>query len=157
MNRIKLNINLEIGVPEGFRLMDENDKRRLTILVDGEGVVLENPEKHAVVSIGWKTVGRLALKLSSTQNIADRAERSIRKAMKRFDYSFDGAAEPLIGGRKADGFRYTYTAQNIKMAGETDVVKFESMIYYFHLCTRESLKEENQILWNKILSSAEWI
>ena len=157
MNRMKLNINLEIGVPEGFHVMDENDARRRTILAGGEGVVLEDPERHAVISIGWKAVGRLALKILSTKNIAGRSERSIRRAMKRYNYYYDGTAEPLIGGRKADGFRYTYYAQGVKMAGESDVVKFEQTLYYFHLYTRDALKDENCVTWNEILTSAEWI
>ncbi len=157
MIRMKLNINLEIVVPEGFHVMDENDARRRTILAGGEGAVLEDPERHAVISIGWKAVGRLALKILSTKNIAGRAERSIRRAMKGYDYYFEEETEPLIGGRKADGFRYTYFAQGVKMAGESDVVKFEQTLYYFHLYTRDALKEENRVTWNEILASAEWI
>lgn len=156
MNRIKVNTNLGFNVPDGFRLMDENDTRRRAILVDGEGVVLEDPERHAVISVGWKAVGGLALKILSLKNTASKAERSIRRAMKRYDYSFEGTTAPLIGGQQSEGFRYTYTAQGIRMAGETDAVQFKNSLYYFHLYTREALREENRIVWEEILSSAEW-
>ncbi len=54
MGEILLNRTLALPLPEGFHVMDEEERSRLRFLEAGECVCLSDPERHLVVTVGWK-------------------------------------------------------------------------------------------------------
>lgn len=155
-NYITLNETLKIYYPEGFHIMDENERRNLNSLGDGPVECLSDPERHVVISTGWKSVGRLLGMMFGAKDAAKSAEGQVRRAMKVYNYRRNGFFTREVGGEKAEGYSYEYDAQGVHMYGETCVVKHGTEFYYLHLYTRIASKDENLEMWDGMLVSAVW-
>ena len=151
-----LNDALKLMIPEGFHVMTEEERGRVRLLTDGEWVGLSNPERHILVTVGWKPVGRFAAAMLSGSELAGTMEKKIRKPMQGLGYRLEGFTERTIAGTKANGFRYGYEAQTIEMTAESCAVKHERTIYYFHFYARAALKQESLPVWEELLDSACW-
>ena len=134
MERMTLNNELQFPVPDGFHVMDEEEMSGMTMIAAGPGVCLKDPERHIVVSVGYKKAGLLTSKMLSQKDIAEKSEGSIRQAMKPYSYWPDGA-----------GKRETY------------VLKKGKTFYYFHVYMRAALKEESMPVWEEMLREAVWL
>lgn len=154
---MKLNDELEMSCPDGFHIMDENERKGLRMARGGECVLFSDPERHMIVSVGWRKSGLFAGFLPDTGGIAVKAEKSMIGSMKRFGCTKESDSERQLDGETAKGFRYRYTAQDIEMCGETYALKRRKTVYYFHLYTRAALKDENQAVWSEMLNSVHWL
>lgn len=156
MEFVTLNSELKFPVPDGFHVMDEEEMSGMTMIAVGPGICLKDPERHIVVSVGYKKAGLLTSKMLSQKDIATKSEGSIRQAMKPYRYWPDGAGKREVGGLAADGFRYLYSAQETDMYAETYVLKKGKTFYYFHVYMRAALKEKSMPVWEEMLGSASW-
>lgn len=144
---------LTLSYPDGFHIMDAGEKERLNFLGGDTGECLSDPDRHIIISIGYKSAGGLGF-LVSAKDAAKKTEAAIRKAMLSFSYHLNGFDKRSIGGEDAEGFRYEYEAQGISMYAESVVVKHEHTLYYLHFYARKELLEESLAVWGDILSSA---
>ena len=142
---LTLNQQLTISFPEGFRVMDEAERSKLNVLGKGPGECITDPERHVVMSFGWKAVGLAALLLSA-KDAAGKAESDICKAMSGYGYHLGGFLSREVGGEKAEGFAFDYEAQGIRMYAESFVVKYKKVLYFLHFYTRRELKNTRRIL-----------
>ena len=69
MEDVLLNNSLKLPCPEGFHVMDDEERSELNIMGNGPGVCLSNPERHIIVSIGWQQVGGLTSLLLKSGDI----------------------------------------------------------------------------------------
>ena len=153
---MQLNQELEILIPEGFRVLSDEERAQMNFLVDGEGVCLKDEEKHMLISIGWKKVNGFSALLLSAKDIAGDMEKRFRKALETYDYDLEGFLERNVGDRKAEGLRYTYQSQQKDMASESFALKRGETFYYFHVYLRQEEREERLPLWEEFLASAVW-
>ena len=156
MEKLFLNEELELKCPDGLRIMTEEERSKLTFLEEGPGECLSDPEKHMVVTIGWKTAGGLTAALLGQKDVAKSMEAKIRKPMKAYGYKPEGFGDRNIGWKKGSGYRYTYEAQGTGMYGEAYVVKSGKTFYYFNLYTRTETKDRSLSAWEEFLGSALW-
>ena len=154
MERTVLNGKFILSYPEEFQRMEESDLRKLTFL-QAPAIALRDSDRHMVITAGWKKAGIACLMLS-TEEIAGKTEKTIRAAMAEFGYQLEGFSRRMIGGRKAEGFRYRYTARDVGMIGESFVMKNRGSVYNIHLYTRDGLLYENLPSWESILDSIRW-
>ena len=152
-----LNNELSISFPEGFNEMSLEERKKLKLLAEGPGVCLSDPERHMIVSIGWKPLGLLPRLILNTSDIAAQTAKAIRQAMTPFSYRGEKAVEKKLGGLTAKGISYQYDAEGVEMTGETLAVKSKKTLYYFHVYTRTALLEENQALWDTLLAEGRWV
>jgi hypothetical protein len=155
MQRI-FNNTLHLSFPDGFHVMDNDERQKLNKLVEGPGECLADPENHIIISIGWKELGLFPSLLVSAKDAADNSQKAISKAMEPYGYRFRETFAEDIGGKSAPGFSYEYEAQGIAMHGETCVVKHNKVLYYLHIYMRRELKEEGTKIWKDILATAKW-
>ena len=151
-----LNNELEITLPEGFRDMTPEEMAGLNVYKEAPGVSVKDPDRHIVISAAWKKSGLAALMLSAKE-VAKKMESTLRGAMKPYGYVLDSFITENIGKETAEGFRYRYTAQNIRMVGETLSVKKGRTFYYIHCYLREELREESLQTLEEIFQSARWL
>ena len=151
-----LNNTLQINVPEGFQTMDP-EAASAKLIEKGEGVCLSNPDRHILMTIGWKTLGRFTGFLLKEKDLEKNMESSILNAMKPFQCHNDGPCTQNIGGQEARGFCYHYIAQDTEMSAASILLRREKTVYYFHLYTRTALVQENTALWEELLTTARWI
>lgn len=150
---VVLNECLVVTPPDGFHVMTEEERHGMTLLEDGPWVGLSDPDRHILVTMGWKQVNKLAAKMLSGRNLAENMEKQVRRAMAALGYQPDGFRERQIAGTSAHGFGYEYTAQQIDMSAESYVLKMDATLYYFHFYARSERKEESLVVWNSLLES----
>ena len=156
-NKLLLNESLELSYPDGFHVMDEEERSKLTLLEEGPCEFLTDPDRHMIISIGWKPLGGLTSLLLNAKDIAKTMKARIAKATVQYDFKEVGPVIKNVGGEEADGFAYTYKSNDIEMFGESLVIKHDKVFYYLHVYIRENAKEENIEVWNEILSSVNWL
>ena len=148
-----LNNKLTIVCPDGFRQLSEAEIEKLNTPWPGSGTCLSDPERHMLLSFGWKKVNGLAAIILSTKDLAKNMEQDIAGMMKEYDFESAGYTERTICGKRAGGFRYSYTAQGVRMTAESLVLKSGKTLYYFHCYARKTSEAGNLAVWEKILTS----
>jgi hypothetical protein len=155
-NTYTLNNSLSLSIPDSFRKLDEAERKKMNMLADGPGMCFSDPDRHIIISIGWKELGLLPSLLVSARDAADNSQKAISQAMQPYGYRFHETFAEDIGGESAPGFSYEYEAQGISMHGETCVIKHNKVLYYLHIYMRRELKEESTKIWKDILATAKW-
>ena len=155
MEMIPLSTQLKLPLPEGFHVLDEEEKSRLHFLEEGPCLCISDPERHILVAFGWKKAGGLAGLLLNTGDIAKNTEKTARRAMQNLGYRCLGFGKRQIAGTDADGFRYTYTAQDTEMLAESYAAKMDKEIFYFHFYARAAGEAESLSIWDALLQSVQ--
>lgn len=155
-NTYTFNNSLSLSIPDSFRKLDEAERKKMKMLADGPGMCFSDPDRHIIISIGWKELGLLPSLLVSARDAADNSQKAISQAMQPYGYRFHETFAEDIGGKSAPGFSYEYEAQGISMHGETCVIKHNKVLYYLHIYMRRDLKEDSTKLWKNILATAKW-
>ena len=155
-NTYTFNNSLSLSIPDSFRKLDEAERKKMNMLADGPGMCFSDPDRHIIISIGWKELGLLPSLLVSARDAADNSQKAISQAMQPYGYRFHETFAEDIGGKSAPGFSYEYEAQGISMHGETCVIKHNKVLYYLHIYMRRDLKEDSTKLWKNILATAKW-
>ena len=152
---ITINNELELSIPEDFYEMSEAETAGLRIGSNGESICLKAPDRHMVISIGWKKNGLLS-KLLNGGDFVSELDSCYRKSMKPFGYRRTDDISREIDGVRAEGIRYEYQAQDIDMTGESMGLKKDNELYYFHVYYRTMYSDTSRDTWKEILDSAKW-
>ena len=150
-----LNEELELTYPEGFHVMDEKEMSELHFLEEGAGLCLSDPQRHIILTVGWKNAGLAGMMLNA-KDAAKKAESAVAGAMKPFGIRSYGLEEGTVGGKKSYSFRYEYTAKETGMTGVTHTVKSGNTFYYFNYYGRTELNGESLPVLEEILGSVIW-
>ena len=148
--------SLTLSYPEDFSILDEAERAKMRFAEEGEGVCLSAPELHILISLAWTLTGPLIPRLLGSRELAERKQGAVRRPLSLTDYKLGDMLRRSVGGECAEGFCYTYTAQDIPMYGETLVVKAGRVFYYLHFYARQELKAESLPVWEAFLASARW-
>ena len=101
-NRVTWNDTLTISCPEGFHVMDEEERSRLNFYGEGECECLSDPDRHIIISIGWARLnglGAAATQCTSEYCIVESyrdGEALYRLAQAYFDAGNVNAAEKEV-------------------------------------------------------------
>ncbi len=150
MRELLLNDALILSYPDGFHLMTEAERGGVDPAEDGPWIGLSDPEKHILVTAGWKQIGGLTA-LLVRGDLAKNMEKRVRGPMQPYGYRLEGFEKRTIAGETADGFRYSYRAQETDMIGESYALKREKTVYYFHFYARAALSSESLPVWEEML------
>lgn len=153
MIEIVLDDSLYMTFPESFHELDQDERNNIKILFDGEWRGMTDPDRHILITAGWKKINGLSAMLLSSSEIAKNSEKQIRKPMQRYGYAFQTYKTRKIDGAEASGFAYTYNSEGTDMYGETYIAKFGRTLYYFHMYSRETYRDESSSLMSDILGS----
>ena len=150
MQEVLLNDAMVLHSPEGFHRMTEAERSVVRVAEEGPWIGLSHPEKHILVTAGWKQAGGIA-GLLSRGDLAKNMEKRVRRPMQPYGYRLEGFTERSIAGEKAGGFRYSYRAQETDMYAESYALKHGGAVYYFHFYARAALKAESLPVWEELL------
>ena len=154
---VTCNNALVLTIPDGFREMTAEERNKLNMLEDGPGKVFTDPDRHIIVSVGWRPLGFVTSLLLGTKDAVSNMKTSIRRAMEPYDFHEGPSCRKALGSEKAEGFSYSYVAQDIGMYSEAYVAKHNKVFYYLYVYARAELKEESLRVWDEILASAGWV
>ena len=155
MNELKINERFQLVCPEGFRMLTEKEIAKLNTMGAGESLFLTDEADHIVASIGWKDVNAFASLLLHLVSPISSVEASVSRAMAPYGYRKETMLERQIGGQIAKGFRYTYTAGNTPMVGESYVIRQGRSLTFFHAYYRASERETSLHLWQSLLDAVQ--
>ena len=85
MTVMAVNHELKFSYPEGFHVMDAEERSKLNIVGEGEFECLSDPERHIIFTVGWKRMGGLAAALTGAQGSARAMEKKISEPMTTFN------------------------------------------------------------------------
>ncbi len=146
--------DLTLSWPDGFHVMDQAEWSKLKLLASGESAGLSDPERHIIVTVGYRQVNGFSAALLSGRDLAKNMEKQIRKSMISLDYTFTGFHRKTVGGKAAEGFRYSYISNGVSMTGESFVIKNRRELYYLHVYMRTELLESSLTVWEGILDAS---
>ena len=113
-NTLTLNDRLTLSLSDGFHVMDEAERKKLTFYGDGPCEVIADPDQHIVVSIGWKPLGGVFGMLVNAKDM----EKKLVQPMRSYGWRAGGALTKVVNGERAESFSYEYEVQGIGMYGE---------------------------------------
>ena len=87
--------------------------------------------------------------------ICSSVEASVNRAMAPYGYRKETMLERQIGHQPAKGFRYTYTAGNTPMVGESYVIHQGRSLTFFHGYLRASMRESSLPRWQELLDGVQ--
>ena len=115
MGKIQLNNELNFSYPDAFKVLTEEDLKKYQFFEEAPGFCISDAQRHIMISISWRQANPFVAMLAGTADIARNMEAKIRKPMSRYGYKLEGFMNRQIGGKSADGYRYTYSVQDIGM------------------------------------------
>jgi len=145
---------LTFAIPEGFRAMSDEELNGLDHYGEKPEWCIFDPERHIMLSCARRKSG-FAARLLKAKEVAKNMEVQIKRAMKSYGYELKGFLTEEMGGETADGFVYTYTAQDTAMVGESISLKRANIFYYFHAYWRAEGPDAKPVL-REIFSSFKW-
>ena len=157
MKTMAMNHELRFSCPDGFHVMEAEERSRLNFFGDGECECLSDPDRHMIISIGWECLRGLATALNGAANAAKTMEKKICKPMQQYGYRLEKRKDAVLDGEAAKGFCYEYEAQGISMVGESFACRRNKTMYYLHVYYRKALQEESASVWEEILASMRWV
>ena len=151
-----LNDELCFTYHDEFREMDDAEIAKLAAGGQPPQFAVADTERHMIITVGYRSIPGFSAMMLNEKDIAKKAEPQIAKPMKPFGYQLEGFVSEVIGNKNAEAFRYTYTAQDIAMCGETVAAKAGKNLYYIHCYYRAALKEERLKTFGEILAASSW-
>ena len=155
MNELKISERFQLICPESFRMLTEKEIAKLNTMGAGESLFLTDEANHIVASIGWKDVNAFAGFLLHLISPVSSVEASVNRAMAPYGYRKETMLERQIGHQPAKGFRYTYTAGDTPMVGESYVIRQGKSLTFFHGYLRASMRESSLPRWQELLDGVQ--
>ena len=155
MNDIKLN-TLRLHYPEGFHVLSDEELSKYNYYNGKPSWAISDPDRHILSCVSWKKANAFAKMLFKSKDVAKSMESKLKELMVQYEYEFKESISRSLDGERADGFKYTYTAQDIAMTGESFSVIREKTYYYIHFYYRQELEEESLSVINGMLDSITW-
>ncbi len=156
MTTVVLDDVMSFTYPLGFHVLEGEELEKMNYYKEPPKLCIQDPERHMIVSVAWEKPKGLFGKLADSKDVEEVIEGKIKKMMKPYGYDHLEDFTRKIDRLDADGFRYSYTAQGIKMMGEVLTIKREKTSYYIYGYYREELKEDSIQVMKEIYDSISW-
>ena len=156
MNTVELNNDLCFSYPEGFQQMSREDLGRHKFIEEAPGFCVHDEERHIMISVSWRQANPFVAMLVGSAEVSRNMEAKVRKPMSKFGYKLEEFITREVGGKTADGYRYTYNVKGTGMIGESLSVKAGSNFYYIHSYFREELRKESLKVLDEIFGNVTW-
>lgn len=151
-----LNEELLFSYQDGFREMGEEEIAKLSTDGNPPQFAVTDPDRHMIVTVGFKSIPGFSAMMLNEKELAKKMEPQIAKPMKPFGYQLEGFVTEQVGTKTAEGFRYSYTAQDVEMCGESLAAKQDKNLYYIHCYYRNALKEDSLAVLEEMLKNSSW-
>ena len=155
MEQLTIGKRFTLTCPERFRPVTKKERDRFHMPESDDSLGLIREDDRIVASMGWKDVGAFAGILLHVISPAASVEASVSRDMAGYGYRKEKSLRREIGGVKAEGFRYTYTAGDNYMVGESYVTRQGRSLTFFHVYLPDELREQGLLHWNALLDAVQ--
>ncbi len=157
MEKYTVNGEISVSAPEGFQLMTAEELTKLFVSGDPSRWGLWDRERHVMLIVEWKKYSRLMLALSDIKSVAKRNETLSRKAYAANDYELEEFVSGTIGGRQAEGYRFSFRVEDTEQGAEVRLLRQGNFIYRFTVNGRGANREVNRELFKNFLDTVTFI
>lgn len=157
MNQMSINNEIRLTLPDGFHLMDSEEKKRIykNSAVIPEWVAYE-PEHRMIFSASWKRMNTLLAALACSMDGAKGLEKRMRFALRDRNYRFGEYFKEKLGDKKVFGFTYRYQGSEGEFLNRSIMVRNGGRIYYLASQLRTEWEKESKPLIDEIWRSLSW-
>ena len=147
MTTVKINNEMNLTYPDGFREMSEEELTRYFGSPENRWGVYD-AEKHIILSVGWKKAG-----LSDVDMALFEIESRMRRSL--VNYQRIGEFNIKIAEKKAQGVRFEYRVNDSARVhvGDLFAVKCNKKFYTVSYITRKFNAAETRPAFEEVLKS----
>ena len=151
MNTVKINNEINLTYPDGFKEMGEAELARYFGSAENRWGVYD-ADRHIVLSVGWTKVGFKNL-LTDAESILIGIEARLRRTL--VNYQRVTSYKYKIAGKKAQGIRFEYRVNDAALVQVADLVVFKhnKKFYAVHFITRQSSAIAGRLEFQQALNS----
>lgn len=129
-----INDELTLSYPKSFRVMGADELRQAYQADPTHIWGIRDEGRHAIVAIFTHdagSAGKLFGKMVTEKDLAKRAEKKVRKAMRANGYRLGGFFSRELAGHPAHGFRYAYEVGDVAQSAQAIVLR---LLRCAHFC-----------------------
>ena len=147
---------MNISLPESFSPLDRSSRESMHFYGREPEMCMSDKDRYMLVIAGYQQLPLISRIMLKEGEVVRSMEKSCSLAMKDFNYKLQEFMSRQIGGKTASCFRYTYSAEEVPMEGESCFIRDGKLIYSLYVYYRKQLREESLTAWESILDSIKW-
>lgn len=152
MNNVKINNEINMTYPDGFKEMGEEElKKHFGSAVNRWGAF--DADKHIVLSVGWKKAGFFGF-MKDAETYQIELESRLRRCLLNYQ-RIDSFKTKIAGKKKANGIRFEYRVNDSVSvhAGDVFIFKNKKWFYAVYYITRKNHAAEHLPAFEEVLKS----
>lgn len=151
MSNVKINNEVELTYPDGFREMREEELTRyFSSSANRWGVYHE--DQHLILSVSWTKAGFKRMFTDAESFLFEVEARMCRNLL---NYQRIGSYKTKIAKKKAWGVRFEYRVNDARLVQVADlfVFKYKKKFYAIHFISRKSNAAESRAGFETVMKS----
>lgn len=151
MNKARINNEIELTYPDGFREMSEDElSKYFSSPANRWGAY--NADEHIILSVSWTKKGFLSF-LTDEESILIGAESCMKRNL--LNYQRISSFKTTVASKKARGIRFEYRVNDAKIIQVGDLIVFrqKNKFYAVHYITRKANAGSSRVAFEETLKS----
>ena len=154
MSKQTINNTFSLTVPDSFEPVSGKELQELSSHGgDPYRWGVRDREKHVLLIAMWKQYFPLLAWLADLKAMAKKNEQMTRKVYEKHNYKLLGFESMRIGDIKAEGYRFSYSVENIRQTVTNYLVKDGKTVYALMCFGREENLAADQAEFRGIMES----
>ena len=136
MNNVRINNELQLNYPDGFREMTEEELTKYFSSPQNRWGAYD-ADRHIILSVSWTKAGFFSFMTDAESKMMEVEARMCRNLL---NYQRVSSFKTKIAGKKAFGVRFEYRVNDARIVqvGDLMMLKYKKKFYAFHYITRKA-------------------
>jgi len=149
------NKELTFSLPDAFADCSAEDLKLGADSSDNNLKAMRDTGRHIVFIVRWQKYNALALKLADSRSMIKNNEKRTAKVYEAADadYRLLEFFTADVGGKEAEGYRYSYHVEGIEQDVDTVLVKTKNYVYNVSFYYRAENSEADRELIGSVLKT----
>ena len=157
MSRQTINETFSLQVPDAFERMDGESLRGLSRGGDPFQWGMKDRENHVMILAMWKRYPALISLLADPKTLVKKNEQLTRKLYEGHGYRLLGFLSMQAGEEKAEGYRFSYSAEGIAHVRTNFLIRDGKTVYAFICAGREENADTDLAMFSRVMESLEYV
>ena len=157
MSRQTINETFFLQVPDTFERMDGESLRGLSRGGDPFQWGMKDRENHVMIIAMWKRYPALISLLADPKTLVKKNEQLTRKLYDGHGYRLLGFLSMQAGEEKAEGYRFSYSAEGIAHVRINFLIRDGKTVYAFFCAGREENADTDLTMFSRVMESLEYV
>ena len=158
MSTQTINETFSLQVPDTFERMDVETLRGLS-RGSGDPFLwgMRDRENHVMILAMWKRYPALLSLLADPKTLVKKNEQLTRKLYEGHHYRLLGFLSMQAGEEKAEGYRFSYSAEGIDHVRTNFLIRDGKTVYAFICAGREENADMDLAVFSRVMESLEYV